>query len=268
MFTVCFQIFGSSNVEGDDHGPKFNCRDQQRECRIGDLTGKCGTLDFTDDRTHTLCIDSQLGTVPRHYLVDQVPPAHSLVLAIRDANGIALGCSALEIVKPLVARAQFRGVYGFGDFYLWQTGPDDRTYVRAHITGLDRRENYRLRIYENALMMSQECTFEALGNVVSRQNGEFLLPGDVPSGCLGNLDTLVPLRQVTSFRDTVTTSSLPLFGHNSILGNTIALIRESDNKFVGCGTIMRQEGFPRSQFASLQGFQDENNPPLPPLPPI
>lgn len=221
-------------------------------------------LTFVDGRAHSFCSDSQIGSIPRSYLFDDVHPQHSLVLAIRDPDGTALGCAQLEKVKPLTGRTQFATTGGiFGDFLFWQTGPDDRTYIRAHVTGL-RNDDYSLRIYENALM-GQECTFNVLGDVLSRMNGEFFLPPDAESGGLGNLDALIPLDNVQFFRDTVSTNSVPLFGHNSVLDHTLVLVRETNPEtIVACGDIMRQMEYPRGEIASLQGYQDANNPPLPP----
>lgn len=218
-------------------------------------------------RDHIFCTDSQIGSTPRSYLFDDVHPEHSLVVAIREADGSPLGCAQLEMVQPLTGRTQFRTTGGiFGDFLFWQTGPDDRTYVRAHVTGL-RNDDYSLRIYEEALEMGEPCTFAALGNVLTRMNGEFFLPPDAASGTLGSLDALIPLDNVQFFRDTVSTNNLPLFGHNSILDHTLVLVRDPDPEtIVACGNIMRQLDYPQGELASLQGYQDANNPPLPPLP--
>ncbi len=218
-----------------------------------------------NSRIHTFCTDSQIGSIPRSYLFDDVPPQHSLVLAIRDMNGDALGCAQLEMISPLSGQSQCRSIRSFVDLLIWQNGPDDRTFVRAHITGLDNRD-HSLRIFENVLGMDEECTFSALGNVVGRTNGEFLLPADANMGGVGNLDALIPLEGISAFRETVSSNALPLFGHSSILGRTMVLVREEDNRIICCGTIMRQQEYPQGEIASLQGFQNLNNPPLPPIP--
>ena len=236
----------------------------QRECRIGDLTSKCRPLDFSSGNDHIFCTDSQIGSIPRSYLFDDVEPQHSLVVAIRNMDGDPLGCAQLEMISPLTGQGQCRSLRSFVDFFVWQNGPDDRTFIKAHITGLDNRDHV-LRIHDNVLGMEDECTSDALGDVFGRQNGEFLLPADAAMGATGNLDTLIPLEGGNAFRGTVSTNSLPLFGHNSILGRSIALIRD-DGQIICCGTIMRQQEYPQGEIASLQGYQNLNNPPLPPIP--
>lgn len=187
-------------------------------------------------------------------------------MVIRDDAGAMLGCAQLALVDPLQGRAQFRSLTTFGDFLFWQNGPDDRTYVRAHLTGL-RGTDYSLRIFTNKLEMGEPCNPDTLGDVVSKQGGEFILPGNTPTndgGSIGNLDALLQLVDgQQSLRTTVSSAFLPLFGPYSVLDRTLGLVNEETGVIEACGTIMRQAEYPLGEFASLSGYQDINNPPLP-----
>lgn len=245
----------------------FTCEQtNQRECIIGDLSGKCGDLEFVDGRARALCTDSQLGTIPIDYLFDKQNPENALLVVLQDDAGELLGCAPLQMSAPLTGRAQFRTLTVFGDFLFWQNGPDDRTYVRTHLTGL-RGTDYSLRIFTEKVEMYQECDPETLGNVLSKQGGEFILPGNTATndaGSIGNLDSLLTLEADQQFlRTTVSTSSLPLFGPYTILDCTLGLVNEETGVIEACGAIMRQADYPQGELASLFGYQDLNNPPLP-----
>ena len=254
-----FQVYGAAEFKETifrDCGPA-----KQRECIAGDLTSKCGALEFVNGRARNVCTDNQIGSTPREYLFDSRTPEHGLVVVIRDANGNVLGCAPLEMVAPLQGRAQFRTLTAFGDFLFWQNGPDDRTYVRAHVTGL-RGMDFAVRVFENAPMgMMHPCDQDELGAVWSKPGGEFFQPGG--GGAIGNLDDLLVLEEdQQSLRTTVSTAFLPLFGPYSILDRGLGFVN-NEGEVVACAPIMRQEEYPPGEFASLLGFQDQNNPPLP-----
>lgn len=219
-----------------------------------------------EGRARLLCTDNQIGSIPREYLFDERHPEHALVVVIRDAAGVPLGCAALEMPAPQLGRAQFRTLSAFGDFFFWQNGPDDRTYVRAHVTGL-RGADYSLRIFEKAVEMTHPCDLDALGNVFSKPGGEFIQPGSSltnDAGVIGNLDALLILEDgQQSLRTTVSSSSLPLFGPYTILERTLGLVNEETGIVEACGVIMRQAPYPQGELASLLAYQDLNNPPLP-----
>lgn len=229
---------------------------------------KCGPLEFVDDRAHQFCTDSQLGTVPRSYLFDENNPSNALLVAIRDEDSNLLGCAPLGMISPLTARAQLRYSSVYGDFLFWQSGPDDRTYVRVHLTGLNGND-FSLRIYCNPIPTAG-CDIDALGEIFSKPGGEFFqaitedsqLTND--GGLTGSLDVLLPLPPgQISLRTTTSSSYLPLFGPYSIMGKTLALVREDTNRVVACSAIMLQDEYPQGELSSLLAYQDLNNPPLP-----
>ena len=175
-------------------------------------------------------------------------------------------CAQLELSEPLQGQAQFRTNTIFGDFLFWQVSPDDRTYVRTYLTGL-RGVDYSLRVYTNEIGLGDTCDDETLGDVFSKPGGEFVIPGDTltnDAGSVGNLDSLLPLEDgQESLRVTEASSFLPLFGPYSILDRTLALVNEETGEIVACGPIVRQAEYPVAELASLSGYQNVNNPPLP-----
>ena len=238
-------------------------RAKQRECPLGALSQKCGDLVFDDRRARNYCTDTSIGTSPRTYLVDENYPNDRGTVVVTDTNNVPLGCATLELVQPVLARAQFRGdglIYG--DFLFWQYGPDDRTYVRSSLTGL-RDENHALRIFSG-----DRC--DRTGPVFTRPNPVYRPPfSGTPThdvNDIGNLDTLLPLEpKQRSLRTTVSSSSLPLFGPFTVVGKTLGLVDEDTNRIVACGPIMRENDYPTGELASLLGYQTANNPPLPPI---
>lgn len=243
----------------------------QRECRAGDLTSKCGPLNFVNGTAEATCSDNQLGTIPRSYIFDELDPRGRLTVRIGDgtpADG-PLGCATLEKIVPQTARAQFRTNTIFGDFLFWQTGPDDRTFVRAHLTGLNRNRNYSLRIYQGERMMGQPCAsigsralFRRTGRIASLPLGDRL----TNDACVtGNLDSVLPIPiGSNSLRTTQSSSFHPLFGPFTLVGNTLALINDDTNMVIACANIMREPDYPQGRHASLIGYQNLDNPPLPP----
>ena len=254
------QVFGSESYIDAE----FTCSmTNHRECILGDLSSKCGRLFFVDGRARIACSDSQLGVVPRHYIFNEDIPDHALLAVIRDGDGVAVACAQFEMVAALVGRSMFRSLTTFGDFYFWQQGPDDRTYIRAHLTGLNGVD-YALRIFEGE---SDTCDITELGSMIFRQGGDFIIPSvEGSTTLLGNLDDLFTLEDgQQSLRTTVSTAFLPLFGPHTILQNTLALVEEQTGHIEACAKIERQAEYPPGELASLIGFQDINNPPLPPV---
>ena len=241
--------------------------ERQRECAIGDLTSKCGPLNFENRRARLFCTDSQLGTISRSQLLSELNYGERLTVRIGDSDGSDLGCAPLGFARPRTATAQFSTSTTFGSFQFWQNGPDDRTMVRPHLTGLGRGGPFSLMIFEGIGPASDPCNRTLLGNVYTRPRGAFTLPvstsgiltGD--SCLLGNLNSILPLNDDASFlRSSGSSNFLPLFGPYSIIGRTLALLR-ADNTIVACSPIMCIDCTP-GRFSSLLGYQDFNNIPL------
>lgn len=264
---VQYQVYGSKSYVEED----FSCSmEKQRECIIGDLTRKCGPLNFENRRAHVFCTDSQLGTISRSQLFDEKNINQRLIVRIGQSNGSALhlGCAALNLAKPRTATARFRTSTITGDFHFYQDGPDDRTYIRPYLIGLNRRGPFSLRIFQGMGTESDPCNATLLGNVISRPGGAFTNPvamGGIQTSdscVLGNLDAILPIEdEATSLRKATSTSNLPLFGPYSIIGRTIALVR-ADNTIAACGPIECPECSVGGRYNSLLGYQELNNPPL------
>ena len=264
VHTCHHQVFGSASYDSAD----FSCSmARQRECAIGDLTSKCGPLNFEGIRAHLFCTDTQLGTISSSLLLDKKNFEHRLTLRIGENDGSAdhLGCASLELAEPRTATANF--FTPAGSFQFWQNGPDDRTFIRASLTLNSRRGPYSLRILEGSAPSSDPCNATLLGNIYTRPEGAFTLPVEMgglitsDSCVLGVLDSIFPLDGVTSLRSDASTSFLPLFGPYSIIGRTLVLVR-GDNTIAACSPIVCPGCTRGGESNSLLGYQNLNNPPL------
>lgn len=242
--------------------------ERQRECRIGDLTSKCGPLDFSGRRAHLFCTDSQLGTISCTQLFDEKNYDQRLTVRIggSDGSNANLGCAPLELINTRSATARFSTPSISGTVQFWQHGPDDRTYIRPHIIGLGSTGPFSLVIFEGRGPESDPCNRTSLGSIHTRQGRAFSLPittDGIPTSdsCrLGGLDVLLPLEGASFLQSTTSSSFLPLFGPYRIVGRTLALVRE-DGSIAACSPIMCQ-GCTLGRLSSLLGYQDLNNPSL------
>ena len=232
--------------------------ERQRECIIGDLTSKCGALDFEGgSRARAFCADSQLGTV-------NFASLNGLVVHIfRDGN-ISVGCAPLQTVQPLRAEASFREFTVVGNFIFYQDGPNDETFIKAFLTGLPRSGvPYSLRIYSGVGTESNPCGATELGSIYDVPNRALFTSGNgvlTPDGCrLGNLEGVLPIESNQAIQRTVSTS-IPLFGPFSVIGRTLAVVNGM-NDIVACAPIKNScTTCPLQSYNSILGYQDLNNP--------
>ena len=250
IYIFFFQVYGSASY----NPAVFSCSmNAQRQCIIGDLTSKCGSLNFNNGRARVHCTDNQLGTV-------NMASIQPLVVRIADSNGDSLGCAPFSRVQPLRADAQFRGITEFGSFTFYQDGPDDETYIRATLTGLSRnRTPYSLVIFEGAGPLSDPCNRTQL-NEVYRIPGRVLNLGfneilTADSCSIGNLQNVLPIEGTRAIQTTVSTH-IPLFGHATVIGRTIGLL-DGNGDVIACSIIANScTNCPRQGPNSLLGYQD------------
>ena len=222
-------------------------------CRIGDFTGKCGTLDFTDNiRGRRFCTDNQLGSIRTSDIYNPDQP----ISVVLDDAGVVVACGVLEPVQPQIAYVEFKNSRIFGQIYFYQSSPNDRTYARTYITGITRR-NVSLAIYTNG-----DGTCNNLGSLLRKPNSPAIIGrpvGATKTGdavVLGNLSTKLRIPpESQSYRVTTTTPYLPLFGPYSIVNNTLALI-DSNGVALACGGITRLNEYPSGMAASILGYQN------------
>lgn len=261
-----------TNTWHDEHDAFDRCSPQfQRECHIGNLTGKCGPLQLRNGRIRACCTDEQLGTIPFNKISE-------LSLAIQGANGApnVIACASAQPIDPECAIVTFmssRRMGLFGNLLFYQSDPNDRTFVRTYVTGL-RQVNASFVIRENPVpdpmpdparpgyTIQSDCSNTSLGPIIMRPGAPVIgvPPGTDVTGdtvILGNLGpklTIPPGSQ--NYRVTASSSYLPLFGPYNITGHSLVLVRDDTGEPWACGTINRWHPFPERLVASLTGYQE------------
>ena len=218
------------------------------------------------------CTDEQLGTIAENTL-------SRLSLAIQDANGgfNVIACESAQPINPECALVTFqssrtRGI--FGNLLFYQDDPNDRTFVRTYVTGL-RQENASFIIRENPVPAPVEdptrpgykirsnCSNTTLGPIIMRPGAPVV--GVPPSGSdqtgdtviLGNLGPKLTIPAGSqSYRETASSSYLPLFGPYNITGHSLVLVQDDTGEPLACGTIERWHPFPERLVASIAGYQE------------
>ena len=218
------------------------------------------------------CTDEQLGTIAENTL-------SRLSLAIQDANGgfNVIACESAQPINPECARVTFqssrtRGI--FGNLLFYQDDPNDRTFVRTYVIGL-RQENASFIIRENPVpapvedpqrpgyKIQSNCSNTTLGPIIMRPGAPVVgvpPPGSDQTGdtvILGNLGPKLTIPAGSqSYRETASSSYLPLFGPYNITGHSLVLVQDNTGEPLACGTIERWHPFPERLVASITGYQE------------
>ena len=218
------------------------------------------------------CTDEQLGTIAENTL-------SRLSLAIQDANGgfNVIACESAQPINPECAIVRFqssrtRGI--FGNLLFYQDDPNDRTFVRTYVIGL-RQENASFIIRENPVpapvedpqrpgyKIQSNCSNTTLGPIIMRPGAPVVgvpPPGSDQTGdtvILGNLGPKLTIPAGSqSYRETASSSYLPLFGPYNITGHSLVLVQDNTGEPLACGTIERWHPFPERLVASLTGYQE------------
>ena len=253
------QIYGENTYEEDRAFITSRCSEgNQRECFIGDLASKCGSLDVSSEgRIKAFCTDEQLGLVPR----SSISP---LTLVVQGANGSddRIACCTNLPVEPKAAYVYFRTRTLFGNMLFYQTGPHDRTFVRTYVIGLNGEAGY-FQIHENACPPGVGCDDDVVGDIYDKPgtrlygNGVFSGAG-IDTGNLGPIGRLDPklsdISSANSYRRTDSSSYLPLFGPYSIIGRCLVLYNAEGEPWA-CSTIMDWSPIPERIVPSILGYQ-------------
>ena len=215
------------------------------------------------------CTDEQLGTIAENTL-------SGLSLAIQGANGVfnVIACESAQPIYPECALVTFqssrtRGI--FGNLLFYQNDPNDRTFVRTYVTGL-RQENVSFIIRENPVpapvrdptrpgyKIQPDCSNTTLGPIITRPGAQGVpLSSDVTGDTviLGDLGPKLTVPAGSqSYRETASSSYLPLFGPYNITGHSLVLVQDDTGEPLACGTINRWHPFPERLVASIAGYQE------------
>ena len=238
---------------------------KQRACPVGDLSRKCGQINFINGRARLFCTDNQLGSIRTSDLVNK-QASQPVSVAFTDAASLSapiLACGELEAVQPQVARVEFQSANRVinGQIVFYQASPNDRTYARTYVTGL-RGMNVRMEIRVNG---DGTCTSVSGASLLRKPGSSTTIigrpVGAVKTGdavVLGNLSTKLRIPPGSqSYRVTTSTPYLPLFGPYSVVGNTLVLT-DANGQELACGLIVRWNDYPTGLAASILGYQNQN----------
>ena len=264
----------NTHVDEIHHGAFQRCsRENPRGCPAGDLNTKCGSLlpevfdkdtpELEDDvlRYRAFCHDDQLGLLSKSQIEDTI-------LVFHDA--ITLGvveCATWSKINQLCARVNCIKRPRINiDVLFFQSDPNDRTHVRAYITGLDQEKAY-LQVRTDKVTDTSECEAGGIYDkpriftnaLISNSHVGDKPTGDVlPVGVLEYKTTSPRGRESVVRQDT--TSWLPLFGPFSIIGRSLALADENGVP-VACCNILPVDNPSPELINSVLGYQEQTNRP-------
>ena len=212
-----------SPIQPGDPGTRCS-QTEHRECRLGDLTTKCGPLQLENNRIRAQCTDNQLGLTSFSSLERKV-------LSITDQSGTILDCAQLNEQMPAGAYVNFWFNGGYCNLAFSQLTPYDPTMYRSYVVGLNGQAS------EIAVFEGTNCS--NLGNVLD-------YPGNLPPifysvGEIGSKMGGVIGKDY--LRTQGLTSNIPLIGPVNILNKPIVVLNR--NGFMrGCGMVEQYYNMP------------------------
>ena len=204
--------------------PDTRCsQTEHRECRLGDLTTKCGPLQLENNRIRVQCTDNMLG-LTSFSSIDQT------VLSITNQSGTILDCAQLNEQMPAGGYVNFGFNGGYTNLAFSQLTPQDPTMYRSYVIGLNG-EAGNIVVYDGP-----DC--DNLGNVLDYP-GNLSIPNPVtsdqyPVGELGPKMGGVMGKDYLCAQGL--SSNIPLSGPVNILNKPIAVLYENGSLW-GCGMV-------------------------------
>ena len=235
-----------STVLPGDPGTRCS-QTEHRECRLGDLTTKCGPVQLENNRIRTQCTDNQLGLTSFSSL-------ERTVVSITDPSGTILDCAQLNERLPDGAYVDFRFDGGYCNLAFSQLGPHEPTMYRTYVVGLNG-EAGNIVVYDGP-----DC--DNLGNVLD-------YPGNLPIANPVTSDQypvgeLGPKLGGVMGKDYLRTqglsSSIPLTGQANILDKPIAVLYENGSLW-GCGIVEDYYNMPYNPPTDVFDYLDLWRPP-------
>ena len=110
--------------------------------------------------------------------------------------------------------------------------------------------------------IQSDCSNSTLGPIIMRPGAPIVgvPPGSDQTGdtvILGNLGPKLTIPAGSqSYRETASSSYLPLFGPYNITGHSLVLVQDDTGEPLACGTINRWHPFPQRLVASITGYQE------------
>ena len=191
-------------------------RTYHRTCYLGDLTTKCGPLQFKNNWIRTQCTDNQLGLVP-YSTLDR--------LAVSIGSYWIEDCANLNEQMPTGAYVNFWLVGVFVILVFSQLSQYDPTLYRSHVVGLNGQAG-DIVVYDGSDPNIDFNTCSHLGNVLDHP-GRSLVAN--PSTCdqysVGELgQKMGGVRGKTNLHTQGLSSNIPLTGPVNILDKPITVL--------------------------------------------
>lgn len=269
--SLSLQVYGNDTHPDDiHHGAFAQCsRERPLDCPIGDLTTKCGqvtasSFSITESmlKYSAFCYDKQLGHLSESQLQETVLVFHD------STTGAIVDCQPWNPINQLCARANCMKRPRINiDVLFFQSDPNDPTYIRSHITGLDQQKGY-LQVRRDPVGDKDEDQDCEAGGIFDKprsglQHGLHVSSpptGDIlPVGVLEHKFTSPRGRE--SLVEQGKTSWLPLFGPHSIIGRSLVLTDENGVPVACCDIEPVTDPSPEL-INSILGYQEQSNRPV------
>ena len=209
----------------------------QRNCEVGDLSGKGGALDFSQQQNKLFYTDTDLPIEPQAGISIL---NRSIVVHGENRAAERIACANLRYFKGREAISRFTGNQGVSGFIrFFQRTPFDQTVVTIYLTGLNMQASgYHVHVYP--VGESNQCSLPYTGGHFNPRNVDYSSTnppitsdqyeiGDL-SGKFGALD------EFDSINLTKSDSNIPLYGMDSIIGRSIVIHRRDGSRWA-CANI-------------------------------
>ena len=235
--------------------PDTSCsQTEHRECRLGDLTTKCGPLQLENNRIRAQCTDNMLGFTS-FSTIDRT------VASITNQSNMILDCAQLNEHMSAGGYVNFGFNGGYANIAFSQLTPYDPTMYRTNVVGLNGQAG-NIVVYDGS-----DC--DNLGNVLD-------YPGNLPIANPVTSDQypvgeLGPKMGGVMGKDYLCTqglsSNIPLTGPVNIIDKPIAVLYENGSLW-GCGMVEDYYNMPYNPPTDIFDYLDLWRPPVATVHPV
>ena len=236
----------SAILPGD---PGEDCsQTNHRECRLGDLTAKCGPLQLMNNRIRTQCTDNQLG-------LTSFSTMNQLVVSITDQSNTILDCAQLNEQLSAGGYVDFRfGRGGYTNLVFSQLSQYDPTMYRTYVIGLNKMAG-NIVVYDGPDCSNLGNVLDYVGNLPEANP---ITSDQYPVGELG--PKMGGIIGKDYLRTQGLSSNIPLSGPVNILNKPIAVLFLNGSVW-GCGMVQDFHNMPYNPPSDIFDYLDLWKPP-------